>query len=71
MVSAAADNGAGGGATRGCFFIPSKFVCRVLQTTRQRVCRVPDKWHTAKDLFADVYLPCVVCRVQHTTNSLP
>jgi hypothetical protein len=22
--------------------------------TRQRLCRVPDKWHTANDIFADV-----------------
>ena len=39
--------------------------------TRQTLCRVPDKWHTAKVLFADAYLPCVFCRVQHTAKGLP
>jgi len=31
---------------------------------------VPDKWHTAKDLFTDAYLPCAFCRVQHMIKSL-
>jgi len=38
--------------------------------TRQTLYRVPDKWHTAKGLFADAYLPCAFCRVQHMVRSL-
>ena len=46
--------------------------------TRQRVCRVPDKRHTAKVLFADRSMPCAICRVYlglcrvpwHTANNL-
>ena len=32
-----------------CFFLPW-----VNFDTRQKLCRVPDKWHTANDVFADV-----------------
>ena len=31
---------------------------------------MPDKWHTTKDLFADAYLLCAICRVQHTARAL-
>ena len=39
-------------------------------STWQTLYRVPDKWHTAKNLFADAYLPCAICRVQHTAKAL-
>ena len=39
--------------------------------TRQRLCRVPEKLHTAKAGFADACLPCALCRVRHTANPLP
>ena len=39
--------------------------------TRQRVCRVPDKGHTAKVLFAGRSMPCAICRVLYTANTLP
>ena len=61
------------------FFLFSIFKINFLKTfmlcvffdTRQTLCRVPDKWHTAKVLFADAYLPCVFYRVQHTAKGLP
>jgi hypothetical protein len=35
----------------------------------KNLCRV-FFWHTTKSLITDVYLPCVLCRVQHTAKSL-
>ena len=37
---------------------------------RQRLCRVPDKWHTANVAFADVWMPCALCHVRHTAKPL-
>ena len=47
------------------------FLPGIRKCTRQTLCRVPDKRHTAKDLFADSYIPCALCRVLHTAKSLP
>jgi hypothetical protein len=48
----------GGGGGRGGFFL---FILKIFAeshlNTRQIVCRVPEKRHTAKELFTDVCMP--------------
>ena len=50
----------------GTFILPSTSFC-----TRQKLCRVPNKTHTAKCLFADVWMSWALYRVLHTTKTLP
>ena len=54
-----------------CFFVFGKCLLSASFNTRQNFCRVREEKHSAKVPFADVCLPCVVCREQHTTNILP
>ena len=39
--------------------------------TRQRLCRVPEKKHSAKMVSPSLFLPCLICRVPHSANPLP
>jgi len=47
------------------------FFSECQKCTRQNLCHVPDKLHTAKIVFADACSPCALCRVQHTAKALP
>ena len=52
-----------------CFFyFFEKLFTECRSNTRQSLCRVSEKKHTAKWLFADVWMSCTLCR---TTNDLP
>jgi len=53
------------------FFVFGKCLPSASFNTRQNFYRVREEKHSAKVPFADVCLPCVVCREQHTTNILP
>ena len=44
---------------------------RELNCTRQHVCRVPDKWHSAKLALPVLFMASAVRRVLHSANSLP
>ena len=44
---------------------------RELNCTRQNVCRVPDKWHSAKLALPVLFMASAVRRVLHSANSLP
>jgi hypothetical protein len=61
-----------------CFFLifsilnlPSVFLCRVLFDTRQSLCRVSEKKHSAKNSLPMKYLPSVLCQVLHSAKPLP
>ena len=47
------------------------FLCRVPRGSRQSLCRVPDKKHSAKTALPINFLPCVLCRVPHSAKALP
>ena len=53
------------------FFVFEKCLPSASFNTRQNFYRVREEKHSAKVPFADVCLPCVVCREQHTANILP
>ena len=55
----------------GFFYLLFIFLPGVEKYTRQPLCRVPDRRHTAKDLFTDTCMPCALCRVLHTAKALP
>ena len=44
---------------------------RELNCTRQQVCRVPDKWHSAKLALPVLFMASAVRRVLHSANHLP
>ena len=44
---------------------------RELNCTRQNVCRVSDKWHSAKLALPVLFMASAVRRVLHSANSLP
>ena len=54
-----------------CFFVFGKCLPSASFNTRQNFYRVREEKHSAKVPFADVCLPCIVCREQHTANILP
>ena len=47
------------------------FLCRVPRGSRQSLCRVPDKRHSAKRALPINFLPCVLCRVQFGLCRVP
>ena len=51
--------------------IPLTFFCRVFIDTRQTICRVRDKRHSANYCLPTLLMPCVVCRVLHSAKQLP
>ena len=51
--------------------IPLTFFCRVFIDTRQTICRVRDKKHSANYCLPTLLMPCVVCRVLHSAKQLP
>ena len=44
---------------------------RELNCTRQNVCRVPDKWHSAKLALPVLFMASAIRRVWHSVNYLP
>ena len=51
--------------------LSSVFLCRVLFDTRQSLCRVSEKKHSAKNPLPMKSLPSVLCRVLHSAKPLP
>jgi hypothetical protein len=47
------------------------FLCRVPSDTRQSLCRVPDKKYSAKKSLPMYCSPSSLCRMSHSTNTLP
>ena len=57
---------------RGRFFLfLFHFFAECQKCTRQSLCRMHDKLHMVKVVFADACLPCALCRVQLIAMALP
>jgi hypothetical protein len=51
--------------------VTAAFLCRVLPSTWQSLCRVPEKKYSAKKALPMHCVPSPLCRVRHSAKTLP